>query len=149
MKRKRLRDEPPVSGPPVPASNGPKWTMKAIRKWAFESGELPHVFLLRVSRGEEVDGYKPTFADRVDAAKNVAQYFAPKLAAMAVSEITPPPEQTENTFKLDAQKLGELSDAELNLLEKILIRFDGDKGADQGRTTYQADPKEYQKTIDG
>jgi len=36
------------------------------------TGELPHEFLLRVARGEEIDGHIPTFAERIDAAKAAA-----------------------------------------------------------------------------
>jgi len=57
---------------------------RAARERAAATGELPHEFLLRVSRGEEVDGHKPSFSERVDAAKVAAPYFAPRLASMAV-----------------------------------------------------------------
>ena len=46
------------------------------------NGELPHEFLLRIARGEEIDGTKPTFEQRMDAASVAAPYFAPKLAAI-------------------------------------------------------------------
>lgn len=49
---------------------------------AASSGELPHEFLLRVVRGEAIDGTVPSFADRLEAAKAAAPYFAPKLAAV-------------------------------------------------------------------
>lgn len=81
-----------------------------IREEAALNGELPHQFLLRVSRGDQilqrqpvhtyyktgvnkgqikstewkvVDRY-PTFEERVDAAKACAQYFAPKLATQTI-----------------------------------------------------------------
>lgn len=53
----------------------------AAREIAARTGELPHEVLLRVSRGETIDGYKPSFAERMDAAKAAAPYYAPKLAA--------------------------------------------------------------------
>ena len=46
---------------------------------AKATGELPHEFLLRVSRGEPIDGKKPKPSERIDAAKAAAPYFAPKL----------------------------------------------------------------------
>ena len=66
---------------------------KTIRAQAIESGELPHEFLLRVSRGEKIKaaihlltgGYQevelpPTLEQRIDAAKAAAPFFAPRLA---------------------------------------------------------------------
>lgn len=53
---------------------------------AQASGELPHEFLLRVSRGESIHmagqrlKYKPTFQERIDAAKAAAEFYAPRLA---------------------------------------------------------------------
>lgn len=59
-----------------------------------DSGELPHEFLLRVSRGDPIahgkdkDGkailYQPTFSERILCAKDAAPYFAPKLTAVEV-----------------------------------------------------------------
>ena len=51
---------------------------------ATKTGELPHEFLLRVARGEAVDGETPTFDKRVDAAKAAAPYFAPRLATATI-----------------------------------------------------------------
>jgi len=51
-----------------------------IRAKAQESGELPHEFLLRVSRGDQIDGIPITFEQRMTAATAAAPYFAPKLA---------------------------------------------------------------------
>jgi len=55
------------------------------RKAAKATGELPHEFLLRVSRGDRVEGYAPTFAERMDAAKAAAPYFAARLTAATVA----------------------------------------------------------------
>lgn len=70
-----------------------------IRRMARQSGELPHEFLLRVSRGEVIDVQKrdpddptlfyteqvvPDLAMRIDAAKASAPYFAPKLSIQQV-----------------------------------------------------------------
>jgi hypothetical protein len=54
------------------------------REEAAKSGQLPHEFLLSVARGEEVDGYRPTFAERMDAAKVAAPYYAPRLGTLHV-----------------------------------------------------------------
>lgn len=51
---------------------------------AAAQGQLPHEFLLSVSRGEKIGGVTPTFEQRVDAAKAAAPYYAPRLLAMAV-----------------------------------------------------------------
>lgn len=69
-----------------------KMTLKA-REEAAKSGQLPHEFVLAVARGEEIDGYRPTFAERVDAAKVAAPYFAPRLGTLQVAtdEVNPDP----------------------------------------------------------
>jgi hypothetical protein len=51
---------------------------------ATKTGELPHEFLLRVLRGEAIDGEKPAFDKRIDAAKAAAPYFAPRLATATI-----------------------------------------------------------------
>lgn len=71
----------------------------AVRKLARDSGELPHEFLLRITRGEIIRQHVPSKTDpnvyeeielvpdlamRVDAAKSVAPFFAPKLAVQHV-----------------------------------------------------------------
>lgn len=77
----------------MPAGRKPgsinRMTQKA-REEAAKTGELPHEFLLRVSRGEKVGDYEPTFAERIDAAKACAQFFAPKLTAAQVDTDIPP-----------------------------------------------------------
>jgi len=60
------------------------------REEAAATGELPHQVLLRVSRGESIDGHKPSFAERMDAAKAAAPYYAPKLAATTVEAFSRP-----------------------------------------------------------
>ena len=62
-----------------PAGSATRKT-REIADRAAAAGELPHEFLLRVMRGEAVDGTVPTFAELIDAAKAAAPYFAPKLA---------------------------------------------------------------------
>jgi hypothetical protein len=49
---------------------------------AQETGELPHEFLLRVMRGEDIDGNQPEFKDRMAAAVAAAPYYAPKLSSV-------------------------------------------------------------------
>ena len=68
----------PGAGRPVGAVQR---VSREARQQAAETGILPHEFLLAVTRGEEIDGYRPSFAERMDAAKAAAGYFAPKLAA--------------------------------------------------------------------
>ncbi len=53
---------------------------------AQASGVTPDQFLLRVSRGEIIDGVKPTFAHRIDAAKAVLPFLMPRLSAVGVKQ---------------------------------------------------------------
>jgi hypothetical protein len=69
-------------------------------KRAQAGGELPHEFLLRIARGEVIETpilnsetgevryikQVPDLPMRVDAAKNAAPYFAPKLSAVQVMQ---------------------------------------------------------------
>jgi len=55
------------------------------REEAAKTGDLPHEFLLQVMRGNRIAGHKPTFAERMDAAKAAAPYYAPRLAAVAAN----------------------------------------------------------------
>lgn len=54
-------------------------TQERVAK-AEASGLMPHEFLLSVARGEKIGTYTPTFAERIDAAKAAANYYAPKLS---------------------------------------------------------------------
>lgn len=68
---------------------------QAARLRAAQTGELPHEFLLRVARGELIQGKRvdedgvvtihydqPDLSTRIDAAKAAAPYYAPKLATV-------------------------------------------------------------------
>ena len=62
---------------------------KIAREAAREKGLLPHEFLLAVTRGEPIrdkDGTetKPTMAQRMEAAKAAAPYYAPRMATVEV-----------------------------------------------------------------
>ena len=74
---------------------------RKVREDAAKTGELPHELLLRISRGETIDGHAPAFSERMDAAKAAAPYFAPKLAA------------TEFNMHNDKREAKDLTDAEL------------------------------------
>jgi hypothetical protein len=54
---------------------------REAREAAASSGQLPHEFLLQVSRGEAIGDYQPDFKDRMAAAIAAAPFFAPKMAA--------------------------------------------------------------------
>lgn len=71
----------------------------ALRRMARQTGELPHEFLLRVTRGEVIEQQVPVLGEpgvfttellvpdlpmRIDAAKSCAPFFAPKLSVQAV-----------------------------------------------------------------
>lgn len=89
---------------------------KAARINALATGELPHEFLLRVSRGEVItrrvigeDG-KVTeiredydFPMRMDAAKSAAPYFAPKISTVEVIHGVPDDELDNIIAQLAAQ----------------------------------------------
>lgn len=58
-----------------------KLSIEDIKK-ARTEGEMPHEFLLRVSRGGVVDDVTIPMDVRIDAAKAAAPYFAPRLQAI-------------------------------------------------------------------
>jgi hypothetical protein len=74
------------------------------REEASNAGELPHEFLLRVSRGETIGVHEPTFSERVDAAKAAAPYFSPRFSAATLDASF-----TDNS----ASNPGEMTDEEL------------------------------------
>lgn len=74
---------------------------RRAREEAAKTGELPHMILLRIARGEVLDGHTPAFSERMDAAKAAAPYFAPKLAA------------TEFNMHKDKREAKDMTDAEL------------------------------------
>lgn len=128
----------------------PRWTARAAREWAYTTGELPHMFLLRVARGEEVKegGKKPSFEERVDAAKACAAFFAPKLQTVAVTdreERDPPQELIFNEEVLES-----LSDAELTLFEKLFSKLIGRANAGEGKdpATKKKTENRYTRTLD-
>ena len=63
-----------------------KAKMNADRRRAALTGDLPHEFLLRIMRGEMINGIKPDLPTRIDCAKAAAPYYAPKLAQVQVLE---------------------------------------------------------------
>lgn len=79
------------AGRPKGAAN--RMSQKA-REAASAGGELPHEFLLRVARGgviretvvrdgvQTVEEREPTLAERMDAAKAAAPFYAPKMASV-------------------------------------------------------------------
>lgn len=58
-----------------------KLAAEAVTK-AKTTGDLPHEFLLKIVRGETIDGVSLSIEQRIHAAIAVAPYFAPKLAAI-------------------------------------------------------------------
>jgi hypothetical protein len=48
---------------------------------------LPHEILLAIARGEPLDGHKPTFAERMDAAKAAAPYYGARLSSVRVEPL--------------------------------------------------------------
>lgn len=119
-KLKILRGRGPIKRQPQPGTSKNKASMAKFSAdeiiAARKKGMLPHEWLLAVMRGEHVSHHAynadtgeiveivvlPTFQDRIDAAKTVAPYFAPRLSNHVVK--TPP----------SAPPYEELSDAELD-----------------------------------
>jgi len=64
-----------------PKGSVSKLATEAVAK-AKATGDLPHEFLLKIVRGEPIDGTSPPIEQRIHAAIAVAPYFAPKLATV-------------------------------------------------------------------
>ena len=75
----------PGAGRPIGAVSRVSATARAA---AANTGELPHEFLLRIARGDEIDGQKSSLKDRIDAAKAAAPFFAPRHASQEVKVST-------------------------------------------------------------
>lgn len=77
-----------------------KLSQKA-REAAAATGKLPHELLLMVARGQPLPGErgKPTRAERIDAMKAAAPYYAPRLAAV-VAKVNPPGDLWKEIFSL-------------------------------------------------
>lgn len=148
MKRERLQEDVPKedSRELSPAARH-SWTLKAARAWAFETGELPHMFLLRVSRGETINEHKPTFTERVDAAKACANYFVPKLQSVAIKE---EPEAPAQQLVFNEEVLETLSHDELALFEKVFGKLLGrvNTRADTDRKDKKESGNRFTRTLD-
>ena len=55
---------------------------RGARNKAAKEGLLPHEILLKIARGELLGDHRPSFAERMEAAKAAAPYYAPRLAAI-------------------------------------------------------------------
>lgn len=124
-----------------------KWTARAAREWAFTTGEMPHMFLLRVSRGEMIDNHRPTMDERIDCAKACAQYFVPKLGSLAVKEDTEQVPTQQMVFNEDA--LESLTPDELATFEKVFGKLLGRGDSREGEDQKNKKPvKNYSRTLD-
>lgn len=119
---------------------------KSIREWAYRTGLMPQVLLLHVVRGKIIDGYEPTFKDRVDAAKTCLPYFAPRLSAVEVTGEDGGPVQTSELF-IDTEKLKEFSDEELSALERAVGRLQTGTRTNPYRETITDKAETFEKTI--
>ena len=95
---------------------------RSIREWAYRSGMMPQVFLLKIVRGEVIDDYTPTFEDRFNAAKACVNYFAPSMRSVEVKDMDGVVTQT-NSLVLDQNALERLSDEELVVLKTALTKL--------------------------
>lgn len=118
-------------------------TARSIREWAYRSGMMPQVFLLKIMRGETIDGYEPTFRDRFDAAVQCVRYFAPSMKSVEIKN-----EDTvvqTSTLTLDPTVLDRMTEDELIILKRAITKLhtgvDADRSGkrkEEARETYKA-----------
>lgn len=143
VERVRSKKKKPTGRPPkedknqLPAVNpgSTRWTATMVRQWAYETGELPHMILLRLARGETVNGVKPTKEEQIDCAKAAAPYFAPKLQSVQLTdrdEHVPPTQLIVNEDALEG-----LDDDERTVFAKVFNKLIG-----------RTDPREAKDTGD-
>lgn len=151
--RVRLKDPPKSRKKEVAVPSDPVWTAKAAREYAFRTGEPPHLFLLRISRGEIIEdgtpkGHRPTIAERIDCAKACAQYFVPKLGSLAVREEPDAPPTQQLVFNEEA--LESLSPHELAIFEKVFGTIIGrtDKREDKDKADKKQSENRFTRTLD-
>lgn len=75
-----LADRGLCVGVPLPAKTGE--ARKVIREKLKEMGCDPIEILAKIALGKEIDGRMPELSDMKDAAKELANYIAPKLKAV-------------------------------------------------------------------
>ena len=95
---------------------------------AKASGMLPHEFLLAVSQGKTIDGHKPTYAERVDAAAKAAPYYAARLATVSHTG--------KDGGPIAFTDLSGLTDAQVAALEPVLSALAVQSGAPAGTSTH-------------
>lgn len=151
-KRIRLSDKPPKTPTEIAIPHAPVWTAKAAREYAFQTGEMPHLFLLRISRGEIIEdgtphGHRPTLDERIDCAKACAQYFVPKLGSLAVKEDLDPTPRQQMVFNEEA--LEGLTPDELDVFERVFGKLLGRGSSREGEDLKdKKQVKAYTRTID-
>ena len=151
VERVRLHDPPKKKrGGKIPGSGRKVGTRNKLIKAAVErakqTGELPHEFLLRVTRcpeGQKVDGHKVTFEERVEAAKAAAPYFAPKLASTTVHD----PNSGMKVLNISPRDLLELTDDELEHLQNKLVRLQSGVAQHSRREAAAVDENIYARTL--
>lgn len=126
-------------------------SLREIRKWAFRSGIMPHEFMLRLMRGEKVDGYKCSIQERIDIAKAVAPYFVPKLQNIAHTGEDNEGPVRMNSLNISTHALKSLDNVELDLLEKVVGKLEGSvedsEGSSSGGKTIEGDAQAYSASI--
>jgi hypothetical protein len=149
MQRERLHEKPNTEQDQKrPGPGRPKsltfMTAAQLRDWALRSGEMPHIFLLRVSRGETIDGHKPSFETRIEAARFCAPYLIPRLRLIELSDAERDPRPTEQlVFNEDV--LETLSEAELAIFRKMFSKITG--RVDPKPEPEAAQPNRYRRTL--
>lgn len=110
-----------------PGAGRPKGAISRAAKDAIKrakaSGELPHEFLLRVSRGEKIDGKVSSIQARIDAAKAAAPYFAAKLSVAEYHQFDPHDLRNMTDEELEAEiKASEASLAAIKRRDRVDTR---------------------------
>lgn len=128
--------------------DGNSKSLRALRDWALRSGEMPHMMLLRVSRGEQIGEHTPTFIQRIDAAKACAAFFAPRLGSIVISEDERSVAKAQQMV-LDAATLSKLDADELNQFTRLFCKLTGagDNGSSANRIVEET-TKAYTRTLD-
>jgi len=127
---------------------GPSPAAKKIREKASLGGELPHEFLLRVMRtkvGDEVDGTKIAWDDRLWAAAACINYYAPKLATVNVQSKNE--QQVVHMMRVPPTNLAGLSVEELIILEKVFDRWEAAANSGNGDQGMIIDGTAYEETL--
>jgi hypothetical protein len=116
---------------------------RSIREWAYSSGMVPQVFLLRIMRGEVIDDHVPTFEERIDAAKACIKFFAPSMKQVEYKDETP----HQPVTLLDPNVLAKMDENELLVLKRAVTKLAAGPDANKSGFSKQEAEDTYKATI--